>query len=53
MRLRQPSGEAPRLRSELAALIAEAGKRPDLDLRYGYGPTMPFSPRRPVASTLT
>jgi hypothetical protein len=28
------------------------GRRPDLVLRFGYGPTMPYSPRRPVKAIL-
>ena len=42
--------EVARLRPELAALIGEAGKRPDLVVRFGYGPTMPYAPRRPVGA---
>jgi hypothetical protein len=40
-----------RLRSELAALVG-TDKRPDLVLRLGYGPTLPYSPRRPVAAVM-
>lgn len=36
--------EVARLRPELARLIGEA-KRPDIVLRFGYGPTLPYSPR--------
>ncbi|WP_342586245.1 Acg family FMN-binding oxidoreductase [Methylobrevis pamukkalensis] len=44
--------EVARLRPELAALIGESGTRPDIILRFGYGPAMPFSPRRPVNAVL-
>ena len=39
------------LRSELAALIGTT-MRPDMVLRFGYGPSLPYSPRRPVASVM-
>lgn len=44
--------EVAGLRSALAALVGEADLRPDLVLRFGRGPVLPFSPRRPVASVL-
>ncbi|WP_448664688.1 Acg family FMN-binding oxidoreductase [Sphingomonas sp. CJ20] len=44
--------EVAALRPELAALIGMPGRRPDLVMRFGYGPTMPFSPRRPAAAVL-
>lgn len=44
--------EIARLRPELAALIGERGMRPDIVMRFGYGPTLPFSPRRPVNTVL-
>lgn len=40
--------EAARLRSELAGLIGTT-MRPDIILRFGYGPTLPYSPRRSIA----
>jgi nitroreductase len=43
--INQPVEVAP-LRPELAALLGLPGRRPDLVLRFGYGPTLPFSPRR-------
>jgi nitroreductase len=43
--------EVVRLRSELAGLLGTT-KRPDLVLRFGYGPALPYSPRRPVASVM-
>ncbi|MFC0217017.1 Acg family FMN-binding oxidoreductase [Pseudochelatococcus lubricantis] len=44
--------EVARLRPELAALAGESGLRPDIVMRFGYGPSLPFSPRRPVAAVL-
>jgi len=44
--------EVASLRRDLAALVGEAGKRPDIVMRFGYGPTMPYSARRPVESVL-
>jgi hypothetical protein len=44
--------EVARLRGELAGLAGEAGKRPDIVMRFGYGPALPYSPRRPVAAVL-
>lgn len=44
--------EVARLRPELAALIGERGMRSDIIMRFGYGPTLPFSPRRPVNAVL-
>lgn len=43
--------EAPRLRADLAAVVGATG-RPDLVMRFGYGPALPFSPRRPPASIM-
>jgi hypothetical protein len=43
--------EVVRLRSELAALIGTK-MRPDIVLRFGYGLTLPYSPRRSVASIM-
>ena len=40
--------EVPALRPELAALVGEPDRRPDLVLRLGYAPALPYSPRRPV-----
>lgn len=44
--------EVARFRPELAALIGEAGSRPDIVMRFGYGPALPPSSRRPVAAVL-
>jgi hypothetical protein len=49
--LNQPV-EVPRLRSELASLVSPPGKRPDLIMRFGFGPELPMSPRRPVMAVL-
>jgi hypothetical protein len=43
--------EVAHLRPELAGVIGET-RRPDIVLRFGYGPTLPYSPRRPVASVM-
>jgi nitroreductase len=39
--------EVASLRPEFAALVGLPGRRPDLVMRFGYGPAMPFSARRP------
>lgn len=44
--------EVARFRPELAGLIGEPDRRPDIVLRFGYGPMLPFSPRRPVDAVL-
>jgi nitroreductase len=44
--------EVPKLRLELAALVGMPGRRPDIVMRFGYGPTLPFSARRPVDAVL-
>jgi nitroreductase len=44
--------EIPRLRPELAALVGMTGRRPDIVMRFGYGPALPFSARRPVEAVL-
>lgn len=40
--------EVARLRPELASLVGAPGRRPDIVMRFGYGPALPFAPRRPV-----
>jgi nitroreductase len=45
--------EVASLRPQLAALVGMLGRRPDVVMRFGYGPTLPFSARRPVTSTMT
>jgi nitroreductase len=44
--------EVPSLRPELANLVGLAGRRPDIVMRFGYGPTMPYSARRPIAGII-
>jgi hypothetical protein len=44
--------EVPSLRPELASLIGLPGRRPDIVMRFGYGPTLPYAPRRPVAAVI-
>jgi nitroreductase len=44
--------EVANLRPRLATLIGEGGSRPDIVMRFGFGPVLPYSPRRPVASVL-
>ena len=39
--------EVPELRPALASLVGLPGRRPDLVMRFGYGPALPFSARRP------
>jgi nitroreductase len=43
--------EVVRLRAELGRLIGVT-KRPDLVLRFGYGPNLPYAPRRPANSVV-
>ena len=45
--------EVPALRPELAALVGLPGRRPDIVMRFGYGPPLPFSSRRPVETVLS
>ena len=40
--------EVAAVRPELARLLGMPGRRPDIVMRFGYGPTMPFSARRPA-----
>jgi nitroreductase len=49
--INQPA-EVASLRPELAALVGMPGRRPDIVMRFGYGPPLPFSARRPVAAVL-
>ena len=44
--------EVAEVRPELAALVGMGGRRPDIVIRFGRGPEMPFSARRPVESVL-
>ena len=43
----------PALRPELVALGGMTGKRRDLVMRFGGGPLLPYSPRRPVAAVIS
>ncbi len=49
--LNQPV-EVPALRSPFAATLGLTGQRPDLVVRFGRGPTLPPSLRRPVESVM-
>lgn len=49
--LNQPV-EVPSLRDGFAALAGIPGHRPDLAVRFGYGPGLPRSLRRPVGQVL-
>ncbi len=44
--------EVPSLRPALAALAGLPGRRPDIVMRFGYGPALPFSARRPVQAVM-
>ncbi len=44
--------EVASLRPQVASLLGTPNLRPDLVVRFGHGPTLPFSPRRPVTSVL-
>lgn len=44
--------EVARLRPELATLVGMPGRRPDIVMRFGYGPALPFSARRAVDTVL-
>lgn len=44
--------EVAALRTELAALAGLPGRRPNIVLRFGHGPTLPYSPRRPVEAVI-
>lgn len=44
--------EVPAMRGQLAAYLGVADRRPDLIMRFGYGPDMPKSLRRPVEQVL-
>ncbi|WP_349510119.1 Tat pathway signal protein [Bradyrhizobium sp. NAS96.2] len=44
--------EVAQLRADLAAVVGET-RRPDILIRFGYGPALPFSPRRSASYTST
>ncbi|NUB46114.1 nitroreductase family protein [Fertoebacter nigrum] len=50
--LNQPV-EVADFRAELADLVGLPGRRPDLLMRFGRGPMMPYSARRPVGAVMT
>ena len=50
--LNQPV-EVAKFRPQLAALLGVGDKRPDLVVRFGYGPDMPMSMRRPITDVMT
>jgi hypothetical protein len=50
--LNQPI-EVAALRPQLAAALGVPGHRPEMVIRFGRGPRMPQSLRRPVAAILT
>jgi hypothetical protein len=50
--LNQPV-EVAQFRPQLAALLGIGDKRPDLVVRFGYGPNMPMSMRRPITDVMT
>ena len=45
--------EVPAVRGQLAAYLGVGERRPDLMMRFGYGPNVPKSLRRPVAQVMT
>ncbi|WP_298169603.1 hypothetical protein [Novosphingobium sp.] len=49
--IKQPV-EVASLRPELAALVGLPGRRTDIVMRFGYGPELPWSPRRPIAAVI-
>jgi hypothetical protein len=44
--------EVPMIRSQLATYLAIGDRRPDLVMRFGYGPEMPRSLRRPIEQVI-
>lgn len=44
--------EIAALRPDLAGLVGMRGRRPDIVMRFGYGPTLPYSVRRPVETVM-
>lgn len=44
--------EVAKFRLNLAALVGMSGRRPDIVMRFGYGPPMPYSARRPLEAVL-
>jgi len=46
------TAEVPAVRAQLATYLGVGDRRPDLIMRFGYGPDMPKSLRRPVEQVL-
>lgn len=46
------AGEVAEFRPELAGLLDLGGRRPDLVVRFGHGPAMPYSLRRPIGDVI-
>ena len=44
--------EVAKFRPDLAALVGMPGRRPDIVMRIGYGPLMPYSARRPLDAVI-
>ncbi len=44
--------EVAALRPDLAALLGMPGRRPDIVMRFGHGPRLPYAMRRPVGSVM-
>ena len=44
--------EVTALRPELAVLAGLQGRRPNIVLRFGHGPTLPYAPRRPAEAVI-
>jgi hypothetical protein len=44
--------EVPAMRGQFATYLGIGGRRPDLVMRFGYGPQLPKSLRRPVEHVL-
>lgn len=44
--------EVPNLRPELASMVGLPGRRPDVVMRFGYGPSLPYSARRSADAVL-
>jgi hypothetical protein len=45
--------EVAAMRGQLAAHFGLAARRPDLLVRFGYGPLAPWSLRRPISTVMT
>ena len=44
--------EVAALQPDLAAQVGMAGRRPDIVMRFGYGPSLPYSVRRPIETVI-